>query len=208
MAVEDRECYVYRLAAIDGTLLYVGVADDPGRRLHQHYKQKPWWREIAHVDLERFATRQEALSAERHAILTEKPRYNVVHNADNLGRDGMIRWFCKACGQEIAADGKIIMEVGRARDHLRSYVAGVSMWECPESGMVDPYHDACSPYSNLEAREPDGRASYYYWQTTELRTTRQVLMWCVQVCQYPEAGGTYVAYLLEQVLGVADVVEA
>ena len=44
----------------------------------QHAGLKPWWADVAKTTVEHFPT--EALVAEREAIKTETPIYNVVHN--------------------------------------------------------------------------------------------------------------------------------
>lgn len=71
---------LYRLHADDGQLLYIGVAGNPGRRFEQHRASKTWWGDVARIDLEHHPTREDALAAERAAILAEHPTHNVVHN--------------------------------------------------------------------------------------------------------------------------------
>lgn len=69
---------LYRLFDADGELLYVGIAGNPGRRFAQHGGEKPWWREVSETTLTHYDTRAEALMAEREAIQTEHPRYNIM----------------------------------------------------------------------------------------------------------------------------------
>lgn len=197
----DESCYVYRLASANGTLLYVGVADQPGRRIHQHYKEKHWWAEVANVDLERFPTRRDALAAERRAIINEKPLHNIVHNADSNGRAGTIRWFCRTCTEEVRGDGLIVAHIGAARDHLRSVLAGTYYSEAPEWGLFDPFHEGCVSV-DLASRHEDGKPAYLYWWVADLRTQQDLLRWMVELLQYGEIGGTYASYLIEQVLGL------
>lgn len=71
---------LYRFLDRDGGLLYVGITADPGVRWKTHSKDKPWWSEVATCTVEHFSTRDAVLAAERTAIATECPRYNVVHN--------------------------------------------------------------------------------------------------------------------------------
>lgn len=71
---------VYRLFDTAGTLLYVGIAGNPGRRFEQHAGDKPWWGSVANLTLEHHLTREAATIAERDAIIAEKPLYNVMHN--------------------------------------------------------------------------------------------------------------------------------
>jgi len=69
---------VYRLFDADGKLLYVGVANNYGRRWEQHAAEKPWWPEIAREAVEWHQDRPSALAAEAHAIMREQPRFNRV----------------------------------------------------------------------------------------------------------------------------------
>jgi predicted GIY-YIG superfamily endonuclease len=76
----DRAHALYRFYADDGALLYVGITLDPGARWRAHRDDKPWWHEVASVTVESHSSRETVLAAERTAIMSEKPRYNVVHN--------------------------------------------------------------------------------------------------------------------------------
>ena len=76
---KPRRYALYRHFDKDGALLYVGISRSAAARLAQHSKS-PWDHLIARVDVESLDTRQAALKAERKAITTEKPIYNVTHN--------------------------------------------------------------------------------------------------------------------------------
>jgi hypothetical protein len=67
---------LYRHFDAGGVLLYVGVALSPTYRLSQHRDNSHWFDKIACVEIEQFADRQAALSAERHAIVAENPLHN------------------------------------------------------------------------------------------------------------------------------------
>lgn len=73
---------LYRLWDADGDLLYVGIACSPARRFAQHAREKPWWSDVETRTVQWHPTREEALAAERAAILNEWPRHNRVHNTD------------------------------------------------------------------------------------------------------------------------------
>lgn len=76
---------LYRWIGRGGELLYVGISNDPDRRIGEHVEGKPWVEEAARVDIvDWFDSRELALEAEEEMIKSERPRYNVVHN----GRDG------------------------------------------------------------------------------------------------------------------------
>ncbi len=72
---------LYRHYDSDGDLLYVGVSLSTVQRLMHHRGVSKWFDQIARIDIERFATRGEALDAERRAIRDESPIYNRAHRA-------------------------------------------------------------------------------------------------------------------------------
>lgn len=73
-------CTLYRF--FDGLdhLLYVGRTINPGRRWREHEKTKPWFDSVAKVTREVYATADALDAAERDAIATERPMYNVALN--------------------------------------------------------------------------------------------------------------------------------
>jgi hypothetical protein len=60
-------------------LLYVGITRNFGQRWTNHAKQKPWWPDVQRHTAEWFDTRREAEAAEKLAVATEGPKYNIVH---------------------------------------------------------------------------------------------------------------------------------
>lgn len=74
----SRRTALYRLYDEAAQLLYVGIAFDPRVRGYHHKKHKPWWPDVARREVEWFENRHKAEAAERQAIATEKPRYNVA----------------------------------------------------------------------------------------------------------------------------------
>jgi len=72
--------YLYRLYGANGILLYTGISDDWTRRLRQHWQAKQWAAEILSVTLETYASRPAVSAAEREAIQSERPLYNIQHN--------------------------------------------------------------------------------------------------------------------------------
>ena len=71
--------HLYRHFSKDGELLYVGVSLSTLQRLGQHASNSEWYARIARVDIEQFPSREEALEAERRAIMDERPKHNIVH---------------------------------------------------------------------------------------------------------------------------------
>lgn len=72
---------LYRYFDGDDVLLYVGISLNAVLRLAQHsHAGAEWTASIARSTFQHFPTRVAALAAEKTAIQTEKPRFNVVHN--------------------------------------------------------------------------------------------------------------------------------
>ena len=67
---------LYRIFDAEGALLYVGISLNAARRSSDH-RAKPWWPQVARIEVETHPTRGDALHAEYAAIDDEKPRYNV-----------------------------------------------------------------------------------------------------------------------------------
>lgn len=67
---------VYRLYDRNGALLYVGLGSDPKTRWRAHARDKEWWPDVAHKEVEWHNTFAEAVEAEHAAIHAENPVYN------------------------------------------------------------------------------------------------------------------------------------
>lgn len=75
--------YVYRLWDADGACLYVGRIGDSGpayvkRRFKQHRYDKPWWPEVARIDIATLVGHSEIITEERHQIHEFHPLHNKV----------------------------------------------------------------------------------------------------------------------------------
>lgn len=84
--------FLYRFYDEDDTLLYIGITNDPERRLYQHTAQKPWADDIARTEYAVFANKTEAAAAEAALIKELSPLHNIVHNSVTkipLTDDGM-----------------------------------------------------------------------------------------------------------------------
>lgn len=83
---------LYRLFDGTGSLLYVGITNDPETRWSYHARQKEWWPQVHERTVDWKATRTEAEAAEAEAIGRENPRWNAIRpdaNGEMLhGRKG------------------------------------------------------------------------------------------------------------------------
>lgn len=75
---------LYRHFDADNVLLYIGISKSLLNRISQHSHVSHWFESISLIKLEWFATREEALEAERNAILYERPLYNIAMNSSVL----------------------------------------------------------------------------------------------------------------------------
>lgn len=68
---------VYRFYDADDNLLYIGSSKQLDVRYKDHAKKKPWWPDVHRKTETWYPTRERAYAAERGAIQTERPKYNV-----------------------------------------------------------------------------------------------------------------------------------
>jgi len=74
-----RRCALYRHFDAAGVLLYVGISDAPVVRGKSHAKYSNWVRFAVRMEAEWLDSREAAERAERAAIRTERPIFNVAH---------------------------------------------------------------------------------------------------------------------------------
>lgn len=71
--------FVYRLYDATETLIYVGLTGSIAHRMRQHQADKPWWSEVARVEVQQCEDRRAAADLERALIVRHTPCHNVVH---------------------------------------------------------------------------------------------------------------------------------
>jgi predicted GIY-YIG superfamily endonuclease len=71
---------LYRHYDKAGKLLYVGQTNDPPRRLREHQDYAGWWDKVSCTWYEHFNFPEEVADAEKIAIATESPIWNLSHN--------------------------------------------------------------------------------------------------------------------------------
>ena len=74
----DKSTYLYRYYDRFGTLLYVGITDNPEQRSKTHASTKFWWNDVADKQHMAFETREQALWAEWAVITTCHPLHNAA----------------------------------------------------------------------------------------------------------------------------------
>lgn len=107
---------LYRFYDADGTLLYVGICDEPMARWSKHASNKPWWPTVHRFRLVWLPSRREAEKAERDAIVSEKPLHNRAMNGiPNGGRFPVVhlhRFTRELYGDEPFCTRDLIEELG------------------------------------------------------------------------------------------------
>ena len=73
-----RSARLYRCFDGDGVLLYIGASGNALARVEQHQRGQPWGNRVKRVEIEAYPDQASALTAEKRAIIMEKPLYNVL----------------------------------------------------------------------------------------------------------------------------------
>lgn len=143
---------LYRFSNAEGTLLYVGIANDPRTRWSSHAGEKRWWGEVETKTVEWFATREEAEGAEVAAIVDEGPRYNVTHSEtrrpgdareDNTGRYRHLIKF-RTLQSEWARFGEAAAAAGTNRSAV---LLQLMAWYMRKPGAKCPQRPPAGPWS-------------------------------------------------------------
>lgn len=95
--------WVYRLYS-ETELLYVGIAEDPERRVASHKMAAIWGRDIAKVVLRKCRDRKSALDCEARTICDERPRFNKTYVNDRDDTSPVARAIQKAGGRRQLAE--------------------------------------------------------------------------------------------------------
>ena len=70
--------FVYTARDVAGNVLYVGTTRDVPGRMNAHRPRSTWWPLHATIEVEEFATLEEAAAAENDGICRHDPPYNVA----------------------------------------------------------------------------------------------------------------------------------
>jgi hypothetical protein len=77
--------HLYRWFDKAGNLLYVGISNDAIQRFKDGHKRSSNWANLAvKMTSQIYDDRRQALEAEKTAIQTEQPQFNVIHSIGNL----------------------------------------------------------------------------------------------------------------------------
>lgn len=79
---------LYRHYKTDGTLLYIGISVNVAARLAGHKTHSKWFKDIATIKIEHFDNPSDARKAEKAAIISEKPLFNVIYGNNPRNESG------------------------------------------------------------------------------------------------------------------------
>lgn len=161
---------LYRWYDKDDNLLYVGISYNAMVRASQHKDTSHWYDAAVKSTIENFKCRDDAIKAERLAIIGEKPRYNVTY-ANSKTQDQKLResvkkklkkdWESKFNDAYFSSDKFIedIKELARLEDiWCRGFRVKDQLWNKFDSNFWDMcmrlnvYKSDCFEYDWLMSR--------------------------------------------------------
>ena len=158
----DRTC-LYRHFDCEGKLLYVGVSLHVLSRLSAHARISPWFHRIAHVHIEHFDSRKEALAAERAAIAEEHPECNIVLQRSKSARRDRHAELSAQRLTERVAEFAPIYSLKEAATALKMPLPRVKqLIEAGELGFVELFVRCGNPQTKITG-----------WQIIEFLESRQ-----------------------------------
>lgn len=195
---------LYRFYGAGDILLYVGLTVDLPTRLNKHRSDKPWWTLVVRMTIEHHPDRISVEQAERHAIITERPLFNVQHNgrirAPRVAERAPVTsltTYCLACRRDVTGSSKAVMHVSmveveryknRRRDWLREHdqvnplepgeFRFISAAELESHPMPAPWciHcDDCNPH--WDEGHNEACAGCYWFSLDRCRTPLDLLSW-------------------------------
>jgi predicted GIY-YIG superfamily endonuclease len=84
---------LYRWFDHDQRLLYIGITRDLATRQDSHARNSSWGRFAAYCTVERYPTRDDVETMERHAIKREQPLFNHTHNDTPEARQRLVAYL-------------------------------------------------------------------------------------------------------------------
>lgn len=94
VAPDARRCALYRHYDRTGVLLYIGITENPEGRIREHARSSAWVPYAHSMTAQWFDTRDAAEVAERAAIRTEVPVFNIAHAVGDV--DARIQSYVRA----------------------------------------------------------------------------------------------------------------
>lgn len=183
---------LYRFYNDGGQLLYVGITNDPPRRMTEHSQDKAWWPQVRGMTVDWYPDRDAVLAAERRAIRIEHPLHNSQHrHAKPKAKAGpatnRLTWRCHRC-EEPVEDGRGYIhvssyELARHQRAIADYRERNKGWRpidvadlmsLPGEAEWRVTHTSCDP-------DPD--SNDYWFDVARCRTWPMLLGWSAHLMQ-------------------------
>lgn len=140
---------LYRFYNDGGQLLYVGITNDPPRRMKRHSEKKNWWPKVRGMTFDWYPDRPSVMAAEKRAIRIENPLHNIQGRPEIGGVkdlppeqrlvDTAVELFIREGGDQgevtrLASDARKAIRDGYS---WREICAGASLYgEIPQIGSL------------------------------------------------------------------------
>lgn len=139
----SRRYCLYRHFDADDALLYLGISISHFNRLAQHKDCSSWFSKIVKVTLEFYDTRDAVLSAEKNAIINEKPKYNIHHNYKHGATFPEIFDFAEDTRRDLCSR-VFALVYSRTEAALELQLSEGSMRRLIEEGKIKTFHQGNS----------------------------------------------------------------
>ncbi|MDH6514424.1 hypothetical protein M2164_000902 [Streptomyces sp. SAI-208] len=144
---------LYRLYGLEG-LLYVGISTCPLTRIRTHLQQQPWGSRVIGI---RIDYPDDAHTAEREVVHTERPLHNIVFNgaAPPPPPDRAARLRAELAAQQRRLE-ELQAAVPQSTTHLRLILRGIT---AAQTRIAKLARDAQQAADAANAQSPSGRPS-------------------------------------------------
>jgi len=120
---------LYRLYDKDEELLYIGKTLNVIARLSSHKTKKNWWNKVRIIELAQYDSISELATAEKIAIKSEKPIYNIIRYNEKRTKDlrgANIGYYELACEWlvDVMEPGKLYRATGIVERAFKENIAG------------------------------------------------------------------------------------
>jgi predicted GIY-YIG superfamily endonuclease len=135
-------CAVYRHFDAADRLLYVGMTNNPKRRLAEHKCRAVWGDQIARVEVVWMRTAEEAAAAEVDAIRTERPMFNGGTARPYIATGDALRDWMRSVGM---TQGDLAAHFGISQATLSKIVTGKARIPLRMAVMIEDMSDGAVP---------------------------------------------------------------
>jgi excinuclease UvrABC nuclease subunit len=125
----EQTTHLYRHFNKNGDLLYVGISNNALSRLSQHKNNASWFDNISRIEMESHPNREAALKAEKVAIRTEKPFFNIssTKGTDRVQKifrfsTELVESLRDAVHEQNKTEGRRVTELELVEEAIKAYL--------------------------------------------------------------------------------------